>query len=205
MLPYNKYIDVNLRYDEYNQELGINRISKRLLNNDLYLQNMIEVAINGDIVELRVANSEDTKGQIATDKGIVPKYVLSLSASDYDIIVGNVDNRYVTADLYKQYIDSKRSPTLWVDLSIGSSFVYKHVPSSDNVLEKAIEFIHDYDAPDNTLMYVRFVYTHKWTTTYRHWLHKKKQKHYEDFMYQDTFERKNGEWKFLRRRKSNRI
>ena len=207
MLPYTTYYDVNLRYDEYNQELGINRVSNRLLENDIYLQNTINTALTGDIRELRIANRVETKALTLPDKAISPSTALALSATDVNIY-SKSDKRFMTNGKYKTYLDGKQPATLWADLSFQGSFIGSVFPEDATILAGAVAHIGNYDAPDGTLFYVRYVYTHHWVTTHYRQLGrygKFHRSHWLDYMYQDTYKRVNNNWSLLRRRQTNRI
>jgi hypothetical protein len=199
--------NINLRYDQFNQELGINKMADLLLENDLYILESITTSISGDLKELRIANRQETRALGTDIKAIPPRSVLSLSATDDNIYINDSEDKFITAGKYKTFIDRSQPITLWADLSFGVSFVRRSFPTDSEILAAAEEFLNYYDAPNGTLLYVRYIWTYHWTTKHKRSVfggHYNRH-HYLDYQYQDTYTRTNGSWNLKRRRQSNRI
>lgn len=207
MLPYSEYSNIVLRYDEFNQELGLNRIADKLLANDEYIDSIISSLSNGNISDLRIASRDEVKALTVSNKVISPATLLSLSATETDAYVDSSSNRFITDQVYKGYIGSKQPATMFADLTWQGSFIGSVFPSNELILSAAVDYISSYDAPDGTLFYVRYIYTNHWRTKHKrstlggHYY----RNHYLDSQYQDTYRRVDGEWSLVRRRQSNRI
>ena len=205
MIPYYDKNELILAHNNLNQDLTINKISKKMLDNDLVNQDYIDYISNGDIAKLRLADRGETMLHETIEKSIVPAHIMSLSATDDDIFRWQKDDRFITSKNYKKYIYSKLPPTLLVDLF--ADRFKDHFPNDDELLEKVLEYIGNTIFPDGTLLYVRYVYTR--VKKKKHWshFHKKTTRYYRDYLHYDTFRMENGKWKILhnRHRQTNRI
>lgn len=114
-IPFTEFNDIKLRPEEYNQDLGINRVANQMLKNDKANVKRAETFANplssgpDKLKDLVFADAKETKETSDKKQAILPQHIMSLSARKEDIYVNgfvnnDVDNRFLTPEVYADWV-----------------------------------------------------------------------------------------------------